>query len=371
MPNLRIAIAIPTYNRVDKLKFAFQKIEAQIVDDDIEIICVICNTASTDGTHDFLSNLKSEKVSLVIHSSLESSIFINWSKCFEIVPSNVDWVWLHGDDDFLFENQSVNKVCQLIKSHTKAHSDLSLIHACQTRRSQNSNQVINGSLYDLCNSIGYLEMLGWMTSLIIKSDVFFDKFTLGYQAFSYKLKTPDDHLIMKISAFPQSALIFTSCYKKPALFIDMPLVEPQDAEQTSESIQRWQVTHEDERYFFVVDDFMKMRDEGIFNRGVKAVFFRYHTFSLFDRYTSFLIRKVINNGSLSPRDNEHLDRMKRLSSLLSEPAESKLYLQWFREFETAISEYEYIVLNMVKKREQLINTNNLSQQAIYPFKVLP
>ncbi len=370
MHKLRIAIAIPTYNRVDKLKFAFSKIEEQIVDQDIEVICVICNTASTDGTNDYLKTLTSSKVSLVIHSTLENSIFINWAKCFETVPKDIDWVWLHGDDDFLFENQSVNKICQLIKSKTKEFNDLSFIHACQARRSQNSKQVLYGSLFDLCNTFGYHELLGWMSSLIIRSDVFFNSFAPAYKDF-YQIKNADDLLEKKISAYFQSFLIFKSCYNRTALFVDIPLVEPQDEEQTIESMQRWQVTHEGERYFFVVDDFLKMKDEGILKKGVKAVFFRYITYSLFDRYTSYLIGKVINDGSLSSRDKEHLLRMRNLTTLLSEPAEAKLYLQWFQEFENALLDYELEISNMVTKRNKLLKTHELSERTIYPFKVLP
>jgi glycosyltransferase involved in cell wall biosynthesis len=369
MRKLRIAIAIPTYNRVEKLKFAFSKIEEQIIDEDVEIICVICSTASTDGTNDYLSKLKSNKVSLVVHSSLENSIFINWAKCFETVPKDVDWVWLHGDDDFLFENQSVNKICQLIKAKSKEFNDLSFIHACQARRSQNSQQVFNGSLFDLCNTFGYHELLGWMSSLIIRSDVFFNSFVPGYK-FTYAITSPSNLLDEKVSAYHQSALLFNACFNRTALFVDIPLVEPQDAEQTVESMQRWQVTHEGERYFFVVDDFLKMRDEGILKKGVKAVFFRYLTYSLFDRYTSFLIGKVINDGALSVRDKEHLGRMRNLTTLFSEPAEAKLYLQWFQEFETALLDYEFEISNMVNKRNKLLKTHELSERTIYPFKVL-
>jgi len=369
MQKLRIAIAIPTYNRVDKLKFAFSKIEEQIVDRDVEIICVICNTASTDGTHDYLSTLTSKKVSVVIHSSLENSIFINWAKCFETVPKDVDWIWLHGDDDFLFENQSVNKISQLIKAKSKEFNDLSFIHACQARRSQNSQQVFNGSLFDLCNTFGYHELLGWMSSLIIRSDVFFNSFVPGYK-FTYAITSPSNLLDEKVSAYPQSALLFNACFNRTALFVDIPLVEPQDAEQTVESMQRWQVTHEGERYFFVVDDFLKMRDKGILKKGVKAVFFRYLTYSLFDRYTSFLIGKVINDGALTVRDKEHLGRMRNLTTLFSEPAEAKLYLQWFQEFETALLGYEFEISNMVNKRNKLLKTHELSERTIYPFKVL-
>ena len=369
MRKLRIAIAIPTYNRVEKLKFAFSKIEEQIIDEDIEIVCVICNTASTDGTNDYLSKLKSDKVSLAIHSSLENSIFINWAKCFETVPKDIDWVWLHGDDDFLFENQSVNKICQLIKSKSKEFNDLSFIHACQARRSQNSQQVFNGSLFDLCNTFGYHELLGWMSSLIIRSDVFFNSFVPGYK-FTYEITSPSNLLDEKVSAYHQSALLFNACFNRTALFVDIPLVEPQDSEQTVESMQRWQVTHEGERYFFVVDDFLKMRDEGILKKGVKAVFFRYLTYSLFDRYTSFLIGKVINDGALSVRDKEHLGRMRNLTTLFSEPAEAKLYLQWFQEFENALLDYEFEISNMVNKRNKLLKTHELSERTIYPFKVL-
>ena len=370
MRKLRIAIAIPTYNRVEKLKFALSKIEEQIIDEDIEIVCVICNTASTDGTNNYLRNLKSNKVSLVIHSSLENSIFINWAKCFEIVPKDVDWIWLHGDDDYLFDNQSINKVCQLIKFKTKEFNDLSFVHACQARRSQNSQKVFNGSLFDLCNTFGYHEMLGWMSSLIIRSDVFFSTVAPTYKVDTYRINNPDDLLNLKYSAYPQSALIFKSCHNRTAIFIDIPLIEPQDTGQTIESIERWKVTHEGERYFFVVDDFLKMRDKGILKKGVKAVFFRYLTYSLFDRYTSFLIGKVINDGALSARDKEHLGRMRNLTTLFSEPAESKLYLQWFQEFENALLDYEFEISNMVNKRNKLLKTHELSERTIYPFKVL-
>lgn len=370
MNKLKIAIAIPTYNRVDKLKFAFSKIEEQIVDQDVEIICVICNTASTDGTNDYLRTLTSKKVSVVIHSTLENSIFINWAKCFETVPKDVDWVWLHGDDDFLFENQSVNKICQLIKSKTKEFRDLSFIHACQARRSQNSQQVFNGSLFDLCNTFGYHELLGWMSSLIIRSDVFFSSFAPAYQI-TYDFQNADDLLEKKFSAYFQSSLIFKSCHDRTALLVDIPLIEPQDTEQTVESMQRWQLTHEGERYFFVVDDFLQMRDEGILKKGVRAMFFRYLTYSLFDRYTSFLIGKVINNGALSARDKEHLVRMKNLTTLLSEPAEAKLYLQWFQEFESTLLDYEFEISNMVNKRNKLLKTHEISGRSIYPFKLLP
>jgi hypothetical protein len=47
---LKIAIAIPTFNRLEKLKVALRHIEAQELDDRFELFCVISNIASMDGT---------------------------------------------------------------------------------------------------------------------------------------------------------------------------------------------------------------------------------------------------------------------------------------------------------------------------------
>ena len=63
--------------------------------------------------------------------------------------------------------------------------------------------------------------------------------------------------------------------------------------------------------------------------------------------------------------------MKSITSLLSEPAEAKLYLQWYQEFESAVLDYEYEISQIQVKRTRLVNTHELSQRAIYPFKVLP
>ena len=55
---MKFAIAIPTYNRLSNLKRAIEHIENQVFDSNVELYCVISNTASTDGTHDYLMNLK-------------------------------------------------------------------------------------------------------------------------------------------------------------------------------------------------------------------------------------------------------------------------------------------------------------------------
>ena len=69
-------------------------------------------------------------------------------------------------------------------------------------------------------------------------------------------------------------------------FIDYPLVEPQDDVMTDESIERWKIENTAERYFYVIDDWIKMREQGVLRDMMPSTFFRYHTYHLWDRLIS-------------------------------------------------------------------------------------
>ena len=51
---LKLGIAIPTYNRLEKLKVLLNSIDNQILSKDLDLSLFISNIASTDGTSEFL-----------------------------------------------------------------------------------------------------------------------------------------------------------------------------------------------------------------------------------------------------------------------------------------------------------------------------
>ena len=63
---MKFAVVIPTYNRVDHLERAVEAILQQTINPDIDLYCIISNTASTDATHEYLTNLKSNKIKFII-----------------------------------------------------------------------------------------------------------------------------------------------------------------------------------------------------------------------------------------------------------------------------------------------------------------
>ena len=66
MEKIRFAIAIPTYNRIDQLKKTINSILSQKIEKNVELSVVISNSASDDGTYEFLNRLK--KKNFYIHN---------------------------------------------------------------------------------------------------------------------------------------------------------------------------------------------------------------------------------------------------------------------------------------------------------------
>lgn len=366
---MKFAIVIPTYNRVEALQRAVAHIEQQDFDESIELYCVISNTASTDGTHDYLSSLKSAsgRIRYVIHSSLEKSIFLNWHKCAEIVPADIDWVWFHGDDDYLCHPQAVQFICQLIRDETDP--SLTLVHACQKRRSRNTNNIIEGPLLDLCNKLGYHEMLGWMSSLVVRTDRFVAAIQRATRPYG-KLKHAAQAIELRLSAYPHSAALLELCHADKALFVDAPLVDPQDDEQTQESIQRWQVERMGERYFFVIDDWLALQKKGALGHGVSRTFMRYLTYNLWDRYATFILDEVMRQKGLTKELKGYMEDVRKVSQLFKSGSDAKSYLQWYYAIEAEIMRYQQALHLTVEAEKSIGRAIQMSNVGNHDFQVL-
>ena len=111
MYKIKLAIAVPTYNRLDKLKVLLSSIDNQLLCRNLELSLFISNIASTDGTSEFLEKEIEKRSNLIIYNkpqdqTLKPNIFyLN-----KIISSDIEWVWFMGDDDKLSEKDSLQKV---------------------------------------------------------------------------------------------------------------------------------------------------------------------------------------------------------------------------------------------------------------------
>jgi len=364
---LKIAVAIPTYNRLEKLKVALRHIEAQEVDERFELYCVISNIASQDGTTEFLSQLSHPTVRYVVYNTQEEYIYANWRRCAETVPDDIDWVWFHGDDDYITTPQALKGLVGLLLE--QGDDRLKLVHVCQGLRSRATGKRVRGNLLDLCNAIGYHEVLGWMSSVVMRGPEFKRAIEYATRSAVEKLH-PDQFLARKISAYNQCVGMLRTCIAFDAIFWDVPWIDPQDKVQTPESIARWQETHEGEKYFFVVDDILKMIEDRTISRPLKPMFFRYHTYTLWDRYAAVLISAVVNSGQITATQLEHLDRIRRMENCFTSGREKKLFLQWHQSLSARLQGYVRHAQETVRLRTDLVEHFKLANAGVYPFQIL-
>lgn len=358
---MKLAIAIPTFNRVNRLQVAIESIRGQVLGSDFEVELVLSNSASTDGTAEFLAQLPGLMPEIKLHiwntftGGTSADNFNNLVRC---MPEDIDWVWWLGDDDYFLDPAAVSKVIGQLRR--PEHADVAFVHACQARRASAAPALYRGSCWELCNRFGLHELLGWMSSIVVRRSIFCDAIPAAY---------PVDRSLSTVSAFAHSTAFLERLLHLPALYIDEPLVEPQDISQTEESIQRWAVENVGQRYFLLLDDLRNMFDRGILPGGCTRVFFRYLTYSIWDRLAVQLIGQAITQQAIDDQVVADFRRLEGLSPLLADPGDRKTYRAWLTSLGAELTEFGAAALALERKKKALIKQAECLQEPIYDFKV--
>jgi abequosyltransferase len=119
--NKILTIAIPTWNRSEKLKESLDWLLPQIIDYKDSIELIISDNASTDNTMEILDNVKINYPNLDIKFNkqpVNTGFYGNFKKCIELASGK--YLWLLSDDDFIF-NGVIHQVMKiLINNHIGA-----------------------------------------------------------------------------------------------------------------------------------------------------------------------------------------------------------------------------------------------------------
>lgn len=374
--SLHIAVSIPTFNRVNELKKNIDHLLRQTLPDECQLSILVANTAgSTDGTAEYLEDLAATHPNVVCYNKQAETVLENLKHLTMIMPEDVDWVWLMGDDDFLPNENALGTVVGAIEQ--SKGKDLHFVHACQARRSKNSGEASLNTVAQLCQQFGYHEMLGWMSSIIVTRDIFCRAMLNTQQKFTHKGEF--DELGVNYSAYTHSRFLYAELHDKFGMFIDLPLVEPQDENQTEESIKRWETQNMGERYFFVVDDLIALKELGCLPEGgCSDIFFRYITYNFWDRYFTHLLGKLVNpNLSFEEKKQpafvkllqSHWNRLNMLADMLGNKTFAKQIkirvrngIQLTELYFRTDGKNEFVQSLIVQQLE-------LTQQENYPFSV--
>lgn len=102
------SIVVPTYNRASDLKFALYCVLRQSFSD-YEI--VISDNCSTDNTEDIVNKVKNKKIRY-IRNRKNIGMILNQKKAMRYARG--EYVFLHGDDDFLLYDNSLEEIYKQI-----------------------------------------------------------------------------------------------------------------------------------------------------------------------------------------------------------------------------------------------------------------
>lgn len=362
---LKLAIVIPTWNRLDKLVKNIESIQSQKFDESlIEVFVYVHNSCSSDGTDEYLSQINNKKINGIFLRGFNSvnlnesgepihvGVFENYRRAINVVE-DADWILTLGDDDKLNHQNAISGILSAIRLCQKDH-DVQLIHFCQARRSKRTGRVIVNDLKQLCNSIGFHEILGWMSSICATAEV-------------WRAAVNSDIYLNSQSAYAHSSGLFYAAYDKKSAFIDSDYVEPQDQVQSEESIKRWELENIGERYFYIVDDLIKMKDCAKLKNTLNPIFFRYLTYSLWDRYLQYIMARVINSAEYGSVLKGHMHRIREIEDFLLLPIDRGNLARLVLNTEALIDSYVQSANVTNASKSKLIDSYKLASSTIYPF----
>ena len=329
---MHLTIAIPTFNRCEYLKKNIDYFDKLLKPTDVRISLTISNSASVDGTADFLHCLHTRRSDLHIFNQKTDWTGGNYGYLADTVPEDVDWVWFMGDDDYIPDPKALLNLCNLLREKTN-DPDFGFVHVCQAKRSRNTGKIITDTTFNLCNLYGYTEMLGWISSLVIRKKQFIaalKKTDARAQLARDEVAHENSH-----SSFFQAGYIFEEIFWMKGSFIDLPLVETQELGMTEDTRNRWEMENMGERYIYVMDDIKRLKNNGLPLSNLSPHFFRYHRYQLWDRFIIYQLGLVEAYGdgnrdiqieSSMSRFVANWERISSISSYLEESVTKKLLI---------------------------------------------
>ena len=192
-----LSVAIPTYNRINYLKNALSRMESFDELKNLKINYCISASACSDGTQEYLSKISNENNNIYINIKKSNRTRWNWIYLKKLIPQDTEWVWLFGDDDIIIHSEGWLPVYNLIKLAEKNNADI--ISIPQAKRIIKEDINID-NLIGLSNRFGLHEILGWMTSVIVRRSVFID-FLNTMQKRYHNVYTDRGLLTTKVSPF--------------------------------------------------------------------------------------------------------------------------------------------------------------------------
>ncbi len=351
---MRLLVVIPTWNRADYLDKA------------ISAIAAARSRARTCHVELFISdNCSSDRTAEVVAHWQETAPWIHvrrweehataWGDILKraLLSSGLeyDYLWLQGDDDWVSDTTAYTQLMEALEA--SAEDPPAIVHCCQTRRAlPGDGRILAGNTEDLCNTYGWHDLLGWISSLVISRDTV-DRMMASPQ---WEMTAP--------SAFAHSEALFEAAYGRTMLILTAGFIDPQDSEQTDESLERWAKANVGEGYWRIIPGLLNLRQRGIITTPLTLGFFRYLTYSFWDRFAIELMSLASRPGTVEETLQNKLRLLSFFPVLLGYGEDRKLFENWLEGIRDDVYEVRR-AFQVVQKRIESAYVPS------YAFSLLP
>lgn len=344
-----LTFCIPTHSRPHTLERCIRSIAEQVTTDDI---CIkVIDDQSPPESVEILQRL-SQEFPFLSHRRME--VHGDYTTAFREMfceARDSEWVWTFGDDDHLLPGALALAHKKLIEDHT----DLQFVHVAETARASGQNAVHRGTLIDLCNHFGWIEMTGFITGNITRGERLW-----------HAGQTPRWNRYAK-SAFVQSAALLEELAHDQCALFDIPLIEPQrnDGGTSADTMGKWREQNIDIRYQFAAECIEAMFEEGVLTQELETKFFRYLSYDLAGRFLSNWAADYINQGIVY--DDLTFARAGKLALFLRDKEVAKKIHEDLEALRTFTVLHSGLKANLDVLLARVAEISERRQGALYPY----
>lgn len=301
----KLTFVIPTHSRPHTLERCIRSIAEQVIWDDIRIRVI--DDQSPVESVEILERLVAE-IPFLSHRRM--TVHGDYSTAFREMfceAAESEWAWTFGDDDHLLPGALKFIRGELLEKET----ELQFVHVAETRRASGRNEVHWGTLLDLCNNFGWIEMTGFITGNITRG-----------QRLCNAAQTPRWNRYAK-SAFVQSAALLEELAHDQCALFDLPLIEPQrnDNGMSPDTMGKWREQNIDLRYQFAAECIEAMFEDGVLTKPLENKFYRYLSYDFIGRFLSHFAADYVNQGIVY--DDMTWARIQKFSLFLRDKEEAQ------------------------------------------------
>lgn len=267
-----LSFCIPTWNRAEKLRLCLESIGEATKGYPVDIF--VYNNGSTDHTPEVLQEASLKYP--VIFKTGATNLPFEQSYANATSMASQPWTWTFGDDDLLLDFKSLFPLL---------HTDVEFIHVTESTRAGTEKSIYPGSLLELCKSIGWIDMTGFISGNIFRTEPMRAVMSGPRQG------------VYGESAFPQSLAALEAFHDRKAVLVDAPIVGLQDEEQTPDTIARWNAGGMVMKYSAVSKGLALLQADGILPATLPPEFFRYLSGSFIAKCMHAFWTETINTST--------------------------------------------------------------------------